>query len=107
MSYLRVKHTVAVNAVRVDQRRAVLAEVVENLDDVAARQNLLQVACQSVAEGVHLHQIKHIAVILEAQLDQCYGLSLDETLAVEAEHRRRVACEDLATKRLNALRRLD
>lgn len=77
MSYLRVKHTIAVNAVRVDQRRAVLAEVVENLDDVAARQNLLQVARQSVAEGVDLHQIKHIAVILEAQLDQRYGLSLD------------------------------
>ena len=50
---LRVKHAVAVDAVLVDEGRAVLTEVVEDLDDMLAGQNLLEVVGEAVVEGIH------------------------------------------------------
>ena len=44
MSDLRVKDTIAIDTVLIDQSGAVLAKIVEDLDNVAARQNLLEVA---------------------------------------------------------------
>ena len=42
---LGVKHTVAVYTILIDEGRAVLTEVVEDLDDMPACQNLLEVIC--------------------------------------------------------------
>ena len=44
MRDLRVKDTIAIDAVLVDQGGAVFAEVMEDLDYMAAGQNLLEVA---------------------------------------------------------------
>ena len=44
MRDLRVKDTIAIDTVLVDQGRAVLAEVMEDLDNMTAGQNLLEVA---------------------------------------------------------------
>ena len=50
---LSVKHAVAVYTILVDKGRAVLTEVVEDLDDMPARQNLLEVVGEAVIEGIH------------------------------------------------------
>ena len=50
---LRVKHAVAVYTILIDEGRAVLTEVVEDLDDMPAGQNLLEVVGETVVEGIH------------------------------------------------------
>ena len=50
---LSVKYAVAVYTILIDKGRAVLTEVVEDLDDMPARQNLLEVVGETVVEGIH------------------------------------------------------
>ena len=50
---LSVKDAVAVHTILIDKSRAVLTEVVEDLDDMPARQNLLEVVGEAVIEGIH------------------------------------------------------
>ena len=50
---LGVKHAVAVYTILIDKGSAVLTEVVEDLDDMSARQNLLEVVGETVVEGIH------------------------------------------------------
>lgn len=42
-------------------------------------------------EGVHPQEVKDIAVVLEAELEQSYRLAFDEALAIKSEHRGRIA----------------
>ena len=50
---LSVKDAVAVYTILIDKGRAVLTEVVEDLNDMSARQNLLEVVGETVVEGIH------------------------------------------------------
>lgn len=79
----------------------------KNLDDVAACQNLLQVVLETVIKGVHSQHVKHVAVVLEAQLQQGYRLALDEAFAVQTKHWVRIAHQNLPTEALHELRRLN
>ena len=54
-----------------------------------------------MVKRIDAQQVEHIAVVLEAELDESDWLSLDKAFAVEAEHRRRVACKYLAAQTLN------
>lgn len=60
MGDLRVEHSITVDAVRVDKGRAVLAEVVEYLDDLVRSQDLLQVELQPVVEWVDFEHVKQV-----------------------------------------------
>ena len=104
MGYLCVKDSAAVDSVRVDQCRAVLAEIVENLDDIGRGEDLLQVVLEPVVEGVDFQHIKEIGVALEAELEQCDRLVLGEALAVDAQDRRGVACLDSLAELLDIRR---
>jgi len=106
VGYLRVKHTITIDTMLIDEGGAVFAEVMEDLDNMATRQNLLQIAAKTVIKGVHSHHVEDVAVVFEAQLNQCDGLSLNKALAVESEDGRRVTSQDLAAEAFNALRRL-
>jgi len=64
----------------------------EYLDNMAARQNLLQVARETVIERIDSHHIEHVAVLLEAQLNESDRLALDKPLTVEAEYGWWIAC---------------
>ena len=50
---LSVKYAVAVYTILIDKGGAVLTEVVEDLNDMSARQNLLEVVGETVVEGIH------------------------------------------------------
>ena len=52
MGYLCVKDSAAIDSVGVDECRAVLAEIVKNLDDIGRGEDLLQVVLEPVVEGV-------------------------------------------------------
>lgn len=107
MCNLGVEDAVAVDAVLIDEGRAILAEVVENFYNVRARQNLLQIAAQSVIKWIHALQVENVAVVLEAELEQCDWFALDQAFAVEAKDGWRVTGHDFATDSLNELRRLN
>lgn len=66
MCNLCVKDAIAIDTVLVDKGGAVFAKVVEDLYNMAARQNLLQVARETVIEWINSHHIEHVAMFLEA-----------------------------------------
>ena len=82
MSDLRVKYAIASNSVLVDQRRAILAEVVENFHNMISCQYLLQIEAQVVVKWIDSKQVEDVAVLLEAQLEQGDGLALDQAFTV-------------------------
>ena len=101
---LCVEDAITAHTVLVDQSRAILAKVMENLHNVIRREYLLQVKAQMVVKWIDSEQVENVAVLLEAQLEQGYWLALDETLAVEAENRGRIAHPYLAAEALDQLR---
>ena len=104
MGDLGVKDAIAAHSVLVDQCRAILAKVMENLHNVISREYLLQVKAQVMVEWIDSQQVENVAMLLEAQLEEGYRLALDETLAVEAEDWGRVAHPNLPAETLHQLR---
>ena len=69
----------------------------ENLNDVITCQNLPQIIFELAGEGIYAKQIKDVTVIFKAELEEGDWLALDKTLAIETEHWRWIACQDLMT----------
>ena len=68
-----------------------------------ARQNLPQIVLQVAGERVNPEQVKYIAMFFEAELKQGYRLVLDKPFAIQAEHRWRLADQDLIAEALHEL----
>ena len=97
MSDLRVKYAIATDSVLIDQRGAILAEIVENFHNMISCQYLLQIEAQVVVKWIDSKQVEDVAVLLEAQLEQGDGLALDQAFTVQAKYGRRIAHPDLST----------
>ena len=54
MGYLGVEDPTAIDSVRIDKRRAILAEIVKNLDYICRCKDLLQVVFEPMVERVNL-----------------------------------------------------
>jgi len=59
-----------VDAMMVDQGRAVLTEIMEDFYKLFGREDLLEIESQSVVEGVDLLNVEEVAVPVEAKLEQ-------------------------------------
>ena len=65
---MSVKHFVALQVILINEGWSCVCEVMDDLQNIIASQNLSQVVVDLIVEGVHAQQVEYVAVIFKADL---------------------------------------